>query len=58
MRIEKNHDGHEMVVRVFSSKGEPTSAYIVVSRENLQLFGGVIFDEVEKHLDSDDEKPF
>ncbi len=49
MRIEKNHDGHEMVVRVFSANGEPTSAYIVVSRENLQLFGGVIFDEVEKH---------
>lgn len=58
MQIEYNHDGHEMVVRLMTTDGNPSSAYLVPSRENLHLFKGDIYKTVKQHLDDDDNKPF
>lgn len=58
MIVEHNHDGHEMVVRLLTTEGKPSSAYIVVSWENLPIFDGHIYKQVEEHLNADDNKPF
>lgn len=58
MTIEHNHDDYEIVVRVMTSKGQPSSAYIVPSWDNLTSFKGDTYDRVKQHLENNDNKPF
>lgn len=58
MKVEHNHDGHELVVRLLTLDREPSSAYVVPSWGNIELFSGGVHSEVREYLEADDNEPF